>query len=166
MSLTAVLTDLTTRIATECKSLRTLLNGNVSDLSGLTTTTKTNLVLAINELQTAISSINSNLIGINDISTTATDDTWSVSKIVSAIATAKDEILGGAGAAFDTLKELSDALASDPSFATTINTALANRVRYDAEQTLTSQQQIQTCINIGVGDPTTNFVTIFNTGLI
>ena len=110
MSLTAVLTDLTTRIATECKSLRTLLNGNVSDLSGLTTTTKTNLVLAINELQTAISSINSNLIGINDISTTATDDTWSVSKIVSAIATAKDEILGGAGAAFDTLKELQDIL--------------------------------------------------------
>lgn len=166
MSLVTVLTDLTTRIATECKSLRTLINNNTAGLSSLTTTTKTNLVAAINELNTAIGTINSNLIDIDDASTTATGDTWSVSKIVSAIAAAKNEILGGAGAAFDTLKELQDALGADASFATTINTALGNRVRFDASQTLTAPQQLQACSNIGVGDPTTNFVTVFETGLV
>ena len=38
--------DLATRIATENKALRTLLNGNLSDLTSLSTTAKTNLVAA------------------------------------------------------------------------------------------------------------------------
>ena len=43
--------DLTTRVSTECKSLRTLLNDGAADLSSLTTTNKTNLVAALNELK-------------------------------------------------------------------------------------------------------------------
>ena len=46
MSLVTRLTDLSTRIATEVKALRTLINGNAADLSALTTTNKTNLVAA------------------------------------------------------------------------------------------------------------------------
>lgn len=49
--------DLAVRIATECKSLRTLINGNVANLNALTTTNKTNLVAAINELKTTIGAI-------------------------------------------------------------------------------------------------------------
>jgi hypothetical protein len=51
MSLATQVQSLATRIATECKALRTLINGNTADLSALTTTTKTNLVAAINEVK-------------------------------------------------------------------------------------------------------------------
>lgn len=51
MSLDTQIQNLVTRVATESKSLRTLINGNVADLSGLTTTAKGNLVLAINEVK-------------------------------------------------------------------------------------------------------------------
>lgn len=49
MSLATRLTDLSTRISTEFKSLRTLINGNQADLSSLNTSAKSNLVAAINE---------------------------------------------------------------------------------------------------------------------
>lgn len=49
MSLVTNLTNLTTRISTEFKALRTLINGNQADLSALNTSNKTNLVAAINE---------------------------------------------------------------------------------------------------------------------
>ncbi len=54
MSLVTNLVDLATRISTEVKAVRTLVNGNQADLSSLTTTDKTNLVGAINELDAAI----------------------------------------------------------------------------------------------------------------
>jgi hypothetical protein len=48
------LRNLATRTATESKSLRTLINANLSSLASLTTTAKGNIVAAINELVTAI----------------------------------------------------------------------------------------------------------------
>lgn len=48
------LRDIATRMGTEAKALRTLINSNLSDLSSLTTTAKTSLVAAINELVTSI----------------------------------------------------------------------------------------------------------------
>lgn len=45
------LRNLATRAATESKSLRTLINNNLADLAALTTTVKTNLVAAINEVR-------------------------------------------------------------------------------------------------------------------
>lgn len=54
MSLDTNLQNFTTRVATESKALRTLINGNAVDLSGLTTTAKSNLVLAINEVNAAV----------------------------------------------------------------------------------------------------------------
>lgn len=59
MSLSTNITNLATRIATECKALRTLINGNATDLSALTTTAKTNLVAAINELDADIAGLGS-----------------------------------------------------------------------------------------------------------
>lgn len=50
MSLAQRVSDLATRVSTEAKSLRTLINGNVAGLTGLTTTAKSNLVAAINEV--------------------------------------------------------------------------------------------------------------------
>jgi hypothetical protein len=51
--------DLTMRIAVECKNLRTTLNTNTGALSNLTTTDKTNLVAALNELKAAIATVSS-----------------------------------------------------------------------------------------------------------
>ncbi|MFM9881193.1 MAG: hypothetical protein ACKVOO_12385 [Burkholderiaceae bacterium] len=161
MSLQVVLQNLSTRIATECKALRTLINGNAADLSSLTTTAKGNLVVAINEVRALATSAGS----INDASTT-TASTWSSQQINDYVASQVSTILGGAGAAYDTLLEIQQALQADDSDIAAIMTALGNRVRFDAVQTLTAPQQAQACANIGVGDPETNFVTTFNAGLV
>lgn len=158
------ITDLATRLATECKSIRTLVNGNASDLSSLTTTQKTSLVAAINELKEAIDNAGSS-ITISD-STSSTTEVWSSSKVSSAIAQAKSDLVNGAGAALDTLSELAAALGNDASFASTVTTALGYRLRFDAAQTLTAGQKTQACANLGIGEPDTDFVTTFNSGLV
>ena len=158
------ITDLATRLATECKSIRTLLNGNAADLSSLTTTQKTSLVAAINELKTAIDSSGSS-ITISD-STSSTTEVWSSSKVSSAITQAKSDLVNGAGAALDTLSELAAALGNDASFASTVTTALGYRLRFDAAQALTAGQKTQACANLGIGEPDTDFVTTFNSGLV
>ena len=163
-TLQARITDLATRMATECKSLRTLINTNASDLSALTTTQKGSLVAAINELKTAIDSVGSS-ITISD-ATTSTTQVWSSSKVASAIQTAKDELTNGAASALDTLAELAAALGNDADFASTVTTSLGYRLRYDAAQTLTAAQKTQACANLGVGDPDTDFVSTFNSGLV
>ena len=163
-TLQARITDLATRMATECKSLRTLINANSSDLSALTTTQKGTLVAAINELKTAIDGAGSH-ITISD-ATTSTTQVWSSSKVASAIQTAKDEITNGAASALDTLAELAAALGNDANFANTVTTSLGYRLRYDAAQTLTAAQKTQACTNLGIGEPDTDFVSSFTSGLV
>ena len=157
------ITDLATRVATEIKSVKTLVNGNAADLSALTTTQKTSLVAAINELKNAVDNAGSS-ITISD-STSSTTQVWSSSKVASAIQTAKDELTSGAASALDTLAELAAALGNDANFASTVTTSLGYRLRYDAAQTLTAAQKTQACANIGIGEPDTDFVTTFNSGL-
>jgi hypothetical protein len=164
--------DLATRISTECKSIRTLTNGNAADLSALATTQKGNLVAAMNELKGLIDGLSaSSGAQINDAAT-ATTTTWSSTKISSDIAAAINALTTGAPGALNTLDELATALGDDANFAATITTALANRVRVDAAQALTLPQQAQGRANLGaqeaalIGDPDTNYVTTFNTGLV
>ena len=159
------ITDLATRVATEIKSVRTLVNGNASDLSALTTTQKTSLVSAINELKTAIDNAPGSSITISD-STSSTTEVWSSSKIAAEIQAAKDALTNGAAAALDTLSELASALGNDANFASTVTTSLGYRLRYDASQTLTAAQKTQACTNLGIGEPDTDFVTTFNSGLV
>ena len=71
------ITSLATRIATECKSIRNLINENASDLSSLTTTAKTSIVAAINELV----SYNSKILSRGYISGTVTTSTSGWQKI-------------------------------------------------------------------------------------
>lgn len=83
------LRDLTTTIATECKNLRTLLNGKAADNSALLTVAKSNLLAAINEVYNmAVSAQQGNGAKINDASTTSTTETYSVSKILSTLSSA------------------------------------------------------------------------------
>ncbi|MBC7311689.1 MAG: hypothetical protein H5U11_04260 [Rhizobium sp.] len=51
----------------------------------------------------------------------------------------------------DTLNELAAALGDDPNFATTVSTALGNRLRVDAAQGLSEPQQAQGRDNLGLG---------------
>ena len=158
------ISDLATRMATECKSLRTLVNANGADLSALTTTQKASLVAAINELKTAVDNAGSS-ITISD-SASSTTQVWSSSKVASEITAAKNALTSGAAAALDTLSELAAALGNDANFASTITTALSYRLRFDAVQTLTTEQKTQACANLGIGEPDTDFVTTFNSGLV
>lgn len=158
------ISDLATRMATECKSLRTLVNANGADLSALTTTQKASLVAAINELKTALDALGTP-ITISD-STSSTTQVWSSSKVASEITAAKNALTNGAAAALDTLSELASALGNDANFSSTITTALSYRLRFDAAQTLTSGQKTQACANLGIGEPDADFVTTFNSGLV
>ncbi|MFN3930854.1 MAG: hypothetical protein ACK4JY_03810 [Brevundimonas sp.] len=171
------LQDLATRVATETKSIRTLLNGNAASNVALITTAKGNLVAAINELKTEVDALAASAgATINDASTVSTTQTYSITKILAEIADAraavKAEILGGAGAAYDTLKELEDLFASSSADLTSITTALGNRLRFDAAQALTAPQKVQVNANAGslslvdAGNPDTNLVTVFEAGLV
>lgn len=172
MSLEAKIRELAIATGTDVKAIRTWINGNAADLSGLTTTAKGNLVAAINEVKAASAAA----AGIND-SVTGTTTTWSSTKtsgtIDSRINTAVAALVNGAPTALDTLKELADALSAntsaDNAAVAALTTALDNRVRYDAAQTLTSPQQAQARTNIGaasaaaVGDTEAAFLTDYNT---
>ena len=140
MTLEARVVALAQAIGTDVKTLTTA----VGSLSGLTTTAKNNLVAAINEIAQAVA----NATGIDD-GATGGASTWSSSKISTEISGAISDLVGGAGAALDTLQELAAALGNDPSFATTLATQIANRVRFDEVQVLTSPQQAQARSNIG-----------------
>lgn len=149
--------DLASAIGTDIKALNT----KTGLLSSLSTTDKTSIINAINEINAAIGSAGA---AINDTAGNgSTTVTWSADKIYDSIEAAKtavtDSLVNGAATTLDTLNELATALGNDPSFASTIATALGNRVRYDAAQTLSAGQITQACTNIGIGEPDTNFVT-------
>lgn len=146
MSLETRIVALAQAIGTDIKALKT----DQGTLSALNTTTKSSLVAAINELLTLIGSAGA---AIDDLAGNGnTGVTWSADKIFDSIEAAKtavkNDLVAGAAAALDTLNELAAALNNDPSFAATIAAEVANRVRYDAAQTLTSPQQAQARTNI------------------
>ena len=97
---------------------------------------------------------------------TSSITSWSSQKVTNYVAAQVAGVLGGASAAYDTLQELQAFLQADDTAIAGILTSLGLRLRFDAAQVLTTAQQLQGCTNIGVGDPETNFVTVFNTGLV
>lgn len=161
MSLETKIIGLAQAIGVDIKTLTVKLG----DLTALSTTAKGNLVAAINELYGLLGSSGA---VINDAAGDgATSVTWSANKIFDTIEAAKAavqvSILGGASAAFDTLKELQDLIVSDEGLLTALTTAVANRVRFDDVQTLTTAQKLQACTNIGVGNPESDFAASYAT---
>ena len=165
MTLEARVVALAQAIGTDVKAL---LQAQGS-LSALSTTAKSNLVAAINELKTAVDAAAGGGVSINDgAGDGATGVTWSANKIHDTIEAAKlavkNDLTAGAAAALDTLSELAAALNNDPAFAATIAAEIANRVRFDAAQTLTAPQMAQARANIGaqsaaaIGDPDRDLV--------
>lgn len=147
MSLATQIVSLAQAIGADIKALI----ASQGTLSSLTTTAKTSLVAAINEIDAALGAAGAQ---INDSAGNGdTSVTWSADKIYDTIeaakAAVKNELVNGAGAALDTLAEFAAAINNDPSFAATIATELSNRVRFDAAQTLTAPQKAQAIANIG-----------------
>ena len=149
MSLQTRLSELITSVGTDIKQLRTWITGSSSgNLTGLTTTVKTDIVSAINE-------VNANA---GDI-------------VQADLDALKADILGaGVPAALDTLDELAAALGDDANFAASTTTALGNRVRVDtAAQGLDSTQKSNARTNIDVysktelGDPETDLAAAYAT---
>lgn len=182
MSLQTRLSDLATAVATDVKQLKVWITGSSSgSLNGLTTTTKTDLIAAINEVNAKPSS------GAPADATTVTKGVVELATLAEVAAGAdtdravtpegvrqerlalKVDILGaGVPGALDTLDELAAALGDDANFGATVTTALANRVRVDtAAQGLTITQQGNARTNIAavstvdIGNPDTDLVAVY-----
>ena len=162
MSLATRIESLVIRVAQEFNDVR----AKAGNLANLSTTDKSSLVAAINELQAAVAS------NVIDDAQVATTSTYSSSKIVSLLDALKAEILGGADAAYDTLVEIQQLLQNGTSGLDALLAAVNNRVRFDAAQTLTPPEQTQARSNIGavaavdVGNTDTDFVAVFEGALI
>lgn len=141
---------LATQVGSDVKTLI----AKQGDLSKLTTSQKASLVLAINELNSAISQIDMSKV-IED-GQTAADKTWSSNKILSEITTKCNEVktalLGGAGDAYDTLKELADLITDNKELIDSLQELAGAHVRYDAAQELSPGQKKQARSNIGAAD--------------
>lgn len=162
MSLATRIESLVLRVAQEFNDVR----AKAGNLTNLTTTDKSNLVAAINELKAAVSAATD----INDAQVSVSS-TYSSSKIVSLLNTLKSEILGGADAAYDTLVEIQQLLQNGTSGLDALLGAVNNRVRFDSAQVLTVPQQVQARTNIGavaatdIGNTETDFVAVFTGAL-
>ncbi len=123
MSLLTRITALINSIATDIKDVY----AKIGNLNTLQTTTKSSLVGAINEIKA------SGGLQIND-STPSVSTTFSGTAIDSKIATAKtevkNEILGSASAAYDTLQEIQAQMEADDTAAASLTTAVGQRPTY------------------------------------
>ena len=162
MSLATRIESLVIRVAQEFNDVR----AKTGNLANLTTTDKSNLVAAINELKAAV--VSSSEI---DDANIAISSTYSSSKIVTLLDALKSEILGGADAAYDTLLEIQQLLQNGTTGLDALLAAVNNRVRFDTAQTLSAPEQAQARSNIGavavsdVGDTDTDFVAVFEGAL-
>lgn len=133
----------------------------IGDLTALSTTNKTSLVGAFNEIATIMGQPQG--AQIDDAAGAGDSDVvYSADKVLDLILAAqnavKDDLTDGAGAALDTLKELADALGNNPNFAAEIATQMTKRVRVDAPQTFTAAEKKQGAENLDLGDPDYNFL--------
>lgn len=152
---------LASAIGADIKQLRT----SRGDLTTLRTTAKSNLVASINEIYGLLGS--SGAVIDDEAGNGGTSVTWSADKIFDTIEAAKqqvkDDIIGGASEAYDTLLELQELLEADQTLTASLADAMTKRVRFDAAQTLSQAQKRQACENIGIGDPDTDLVATYNT---
>lgn len=145
MSLQTRISDLITALGTDYKQIRTWISGSSSgDLTGLTTTDKTSLVAAINEVDAATPADASESVkGIAELATLTEVSTGTdTSRIVTPAGVRQErtalkaEILGaGVPGALDTLDELAAALGDDANFAASVTTSLSNKQPLDSDLT-------------------------------
>ena len=132
--------SLVIRVAQEFNDVR----ATAGNLASLSTTDKSSLVAAINELKAAV--LSATAIDDNQI---ATSTTYSSNKIVSLLDALKADILGWRGCRLRHLVEIQQLLQNGTSGLDALLAAINLRVRFDAAQTLTVAEQLQARTNIG-----------------
>lgn len=157
--------------------LFTLTTGGATDLSALTTAETASLVAALNGVQVELDALS----GATDYtdadadarvqaaqgslatpSTTEWANTQEIADELSAAVTAAvAALVDGAPDALDTLQELATFATDNADAITNIMTAINNRVRFDAVQTLTAAQLLQAGQNLGIGDVTTDYLALY-----
>lgn len=147
---TGAITTLEGRIATNEGNISTQ-GGKIATIEGQITTINSDIDAvekSIEELE-GIVAAQTNI----DDANVATTTTYSSSKIVSEITAAKqavkDDLLGGAGTAYDTLKELADLIGTNASAIEALEALAAGHVKFDAAQELSDTQKSQARTNIG-----------------
>jgi len=113
------------------------------------------IVALVDELKTKLAAITTSLAGL----VTPTDLTTAID---AAKAEVKDDLLDGAGDAYNTFKELQDLMEADDVETATILANQANRVAVDIPQTFTPAQQAQGLANLGLTESTADFVAQLN----
>lgn len=166
MSLATRVQELATAIGTDVKQIKTWMTGSATGtLTGLNTTDKTSLVAAINEVKSGNSGAppdaTESVKGIVELATltevaSGVDTTRAVTAagVRQERAALKAELLGGAGAAFDTLMELKALV--DASEESADITALATVVGGKADKT-------EVYTRTELGNPDTDFAATYAT---
>ena len=138
---------LATRIGNECKVLHGETAQNAADI-----VTINGAIDALEKGLEDLEGVVNAQTNIDDANVAATT-TYSSSKIVSEITAAKqavkDELLGGAGEAYDTLLELSELIAGNKSSIEALEAVAAGHVKYTEAQSLTDDQKGIARTNIG-----------------
>lgn len=96
------------------------------------------------ECKTLRGEITANTTAITALTTQVADD------ILAAKNEVKNDLLGGAGEAYDTLKELADLIATNETAIQALEALAAGHVHYDKPQTLTAEQKAQAAANLGL----------------
>lgn len=139
-TLSSQVNALATRVGQEVKAVKGRVATNEGKITALETT--------VGNLQTTIT----NKSEIND-EAVATTSTYSSSKIASEITAAKqavkNDLLDGAGAAYDTLKELGALIDTNKDAIDALEAVAANHVVFNAAQDLNDTQKAQARTNIG-----------------
>lgn len=170
------------------KSSISATDNKIGTLAGLETTSKGDIVTAMNELKESIVDVQGKAITEEAVDVklsakqdkltpgsgiTLTGNTISASVDLSALATiasvddkikvAVDKLVNGADATMDTFKEVQDLIRNDQTVASALAETVGKKVDYANAQTLTAAQKLQACTNIGIGDPSIDLVAIYNT---
>lgn len=130
-------------------TLKTDVGTKLGDLTTLTTTDKTSVVRAMNELKASIGAVN-----------TGTDE----SAVNQLIDNKINALVDNAPEALNTLKEIAVKLQADESTATALASTVSKKVDFDSPQSLSTEQQKQAQENIGLGDlSSADLVTVYTT---
>lgn len=150
----ASLSDTLNTLSTKLSTVESQSNTNKGDITTVKGSIST-LESSVAAVQESIKTIQDQIASATNIDDTksTTTTTYSSSKIDSDITAAKqavkDDILGGAGTAFDTLKELADLISTNKDAIDSLKTLAAGHVKFDEAQTLSDTQKATACSNIG-----------------
>ena len=121
------------------------------------------ITLVVKEIGKDIKGLKSRVLALETNGTSGTGATVDESVITNKVKEKIAEVVGGAPATFDTLKEISDYIETDKTGASAMATSINNRLRFDEQQTLTEAQQTNALGALGITD--TDFVSEYNNAL-